>query len=190
MRCFVALVPPQELQDAVSDWSEEALGPIDGVRAVSAESLHVTLAFLGEIEEERTEIAAELVRGVESRPVRIRLGSVLSAVPHKRPRVLALVEEAGDAAPLQREVASALVGAGLLEPERRPFWSHLTVARVKRGMLRGNAGKGVIAAVPAPGGAGRRTHYAKALTLYRSELGKGPASYTALATLDLPDGGL
>ncbi len=34
---------------------------------------------------------------------------------------------------MQAAVADALAGAGLYEPEKRPFWPHVTLARVRRG---------------------------------------------------------
>ena len=59
-------------------------------------------------------------------------------MPPRRPRLFALdlADEGGRAAALQAAVAGALERAGVYEPERRPFWPHVTLARVKRGERR------------------------------------------------------
>lgn len=158
-----------------------------------SDSLHVTFAFLGEIDEERAEVAGELVRSVEPRRVRMRLGSEIRGLPRKRPRVLALDEVGGEVGGLQADVAVSLAEVGVLGPERRPsrrpFWSHMTVARLKRGALGGRSVASFISTVAPPDGEVIGTHDAAALTLFRSELGRGPATYTALATVELTGGG-
>jgi len=188
LRCFVALVPAEALVESVSGWGEAALASLESVRPIEAGSLHVTLAFLGELDEERAGVAGGIVAGVEPRTVRMRLESGAVGVPRRRPRVLALNEVGGEVGSLQAEVSEALVAAGVHEPEGRPFWPHLSFARAKRGALDGKRGRAAIEALPPLPEEALQPRAATRLVLYRSELGPERATYTALAEAALPGG--
>jgi 2'-5' RNA ligase len=103
----------------------------------------------------------------------------------KRARLFALPALAPDALPLQRELERKLVGEQLYKPENRPFWPHVTVARVK------SAGRGSRRPrrVERPPGALPKTLLEPALcvrvTLYRSVLQPQGSRYTPLAQVEL-----
>lgn len=66
MRCFVAVVPPSEtaahIEQCVNDFSR-ALPALSKARRIATADLHLTLAFLGTIQPEKTqEIAAALAQ--------------------------------------------------------------------------------------------------------------------------------
>lgn len=149
----------------------------DGLRLVPPESLHVTLAFLGERPDEEVEPIAAALRGVAV-PVGALALREAAWLPPRRPSVLAVDLDDRDAAcaRLQRAVSEALVRLGAFTPERRPFRPHVTVARVRRG-ARVERTLPVIADHP--------TFAASALTLYRSRLSPKGASYHALARTPL-----
>lgn len=146
----------------------------------------MTLAFLGEIDGDDAARAAEIVAAVTPRPVRIRLESGLVGIPRRRPRVLALNEAGSESGSLQAELSRALVDAGLFGPDERPFWPHISVARVRRGGLQGRSGRDLLEAVgPLPKRA-LAPHGAERLVLFRSDLGADRARYTPLAQIPLP----
>lgn len=135
-RVFLALDLPERERAALADWRDRAIGGRDEVRPVPTESLHATLVFLGyQFERDVSRIAQAAFGPLEGRgPVRLRpLGVV--AVPSRGPRLFALdLDDAdGDCAALQTAAVEALTATGLHRPERRPFWPHVTLARVKRG---------------------------------------------------------
>jgi 2'-5' RNA ligase len=178
---FVALDLPEEAREAIAAWRDELLGEGKGLRPVATEALHVTLAFLGWQDEAAAgEIAAasfEAAAGVEA-PLLHPAG--LKPVPPRRPRLFALdlEDEGGRATQLQAAVGTALEKGGFYEPEKRPFWPHITVARVKKGAqvqppittgVRGREPPAAICAV--------------ALTLYRSTLRAQGALYEPLGHL-------
>ena len=183
---FVALDLPEEARAAIAEWRDELLGEATGLRPVAREALHVTLAFLGWQDEAAAgEIAAagfETAAGAEApllRPAGVK------AVPPRRPRLLAmdLEDEGGRATRLQAAVAAALEAGGFYEPERRPFWPHITLARIKKGaqvhppITTGSRGREPPAVIRA-----------QALTLYRSTLRAQGALYKPLRRLPLGDG--
>lgn len=137
----------------------------------------MTVAFLGAVEAERVAVVWEAARGCVDGGVGLRPGGV-AGVPRRRPRLIALelTDEDGSAAALAGRVASALSDAGLYEPERRPFWPHVTVARARRGAR---------VEVPASPGPALEPFAAPALTLYRSDTLLLGARYTALERVDL-----
>ena len=94
----------------LADWTAEAVGARDGLRAVPEPSLHVTLVFLGSTPERRR---PRHLDGRAPRPPRGAAapglaGAGLVALPRRRPRVFALQLEdhGGRAKGLQRSVAA------------------------------------------------------------------------------------
>ena len=171
-RLFVALDLPAGARDELVAWRGRALRGIEDLRPVAPEALHVTLVFLGYLEEGAIARISELLRPLRvDAPVLAATG--VKPIPPRRPRLVALdlADEGGRAAALQAAVSGALEAAGLYEPEQRPFWPHVTLARVRKGARLGHID------VPEPPAAPWR---AAALTLYRSWLSREGARYEPL----------
>jgi 2'-5' RNA ligase len=102
-------------------------------------------------------------------------------VPRSRPRLFALgLEDAGGAlGAWQGALSERLEAARLYEPEQRPFWPHVTLARVKRGA---RVPRGL--ELPALPEELRRPFRAGRVTLFRSTLRRSGAVYDALASVD------
>ena len=98
------------------------------------ESLHVTLVFLGYQYERDVERIAERPSRRAFEPCELQAEEV-RGVPRGRPRLLALqlADPAGALARWQAALSERLHEARLYEPEKRPFWPHVTLARAKRG---------------------------------------------------------
>lgn len=81
---------------------------------------------------------------------------------------------------MQAAISAALAEAELYKPEKRPFWPHLTLARVRGGGGRRGAPPAMppFETEPAPASklGGER------VTLYRSHLSPGGARYERLAS--------
>ena len=138
-RLFVALELPARVRTQLAEWRSSAVGERDDLRLVAPGSLHVTLAFIGSRpESEVGEIAAAVsaaVSGMPAAPLRV---AGVKAVPPRRPRLFAidLEDPDGGAAAVQAAVSNALASGGYFKPEKRPFWPHVTFARVRRGVRR------------------------------------------------------
>ncbi|MGI8805353.1 MAG: RNA 2',3'-cyclic phosphodiesterase [Thermoleophilaceae bacterium] len=178
-RLFVALDLPEPTRASIAAWRDRTIAGRDELRPVAAASLHVTLCFLGWRPESEAPAIAEAAlgacAGLQAPLLRPR---ALAPVPPRRPRLFALdLDDAGGAAgAVQAAISDSLEAAGFYEPESRPFWPHLTVARVRRG-----ARAAPLEAGPPPG----EPFTAADLTLYRSTLRPRGALYEPLARLRL-----
>jgi 2'-5' RNA ligase len=188
VRLFVALDLPEALREGIVAWGREELSD-PALRPVPRESLHVTLAFLGYRPEREIEPLAEIVNGLEAPAPLIRLGDPVARPATKRPRLFALPADSPDTVALQGDLEERLAAQRLHKPEKRPFWPHVTVARVKpdrRGSKRPRPVERPPGRLPAEL---LSTVLGVRLTLYRSQLQPRGAHYTPLAQVELSEGG-
>jgi 2'-5' RNA ligase len=179
-RLFVALEPCDEDRAALAEWRDRLIAGRDDLRPSAATTLHLTLAFLGRRPEaEIPPIARSALEAVAALPPAVlRPGDVVPVPRRGAPRLFALDldDEEGRGAAIQAAAGGALAAAGLWEPERRTWWPHLTLARVK---ARERA-EPLAAAEPAPG-----PLHAPLVTLYRSALRPQGAQYDPLERVEL-----
>jgi RNA 2',3'-cyclic 3'-phosphodiesterase len=185
----MALELPALTRAGIEAWGREALAD-PALRRVAAESLHLTLVFLGHRPEEEIARLAEVLAGLDEEAPELSLGDPVTRPERGEPRLFALPVESPGAISLQAGLERELVSEGLHEPEERPFWPHLTVARVRprgRGSRRPQRVRNPPGPLPE---APWRTHVRSVrASLYRSELKSQGATYTRLAHIDLPGSG-
>jgi RNA 2',3'-cyclic 3'-phosphodiesterase len=136
---FLALWPSSTQQAALAEAVRDCVESSGG-RAVPAENLHVTLAFLGSVPEadepKVVSIAAEVASKIGREPVRV----VLDQFEYwKKPRVLCLttteqpggvdVHGAGSAAAVLAEMLKVHLTTAGFTPDLKPFRPHVTLAR-------------------------------------------------------------
>jgi len=187
-RLFVALDLPEGLRDGIAEWGGEELND-PALRPVRRESLHITLAFLGYTPERDIERLGEVVGGLKPPAPLLRLGDPVAKPSLKQPRLFALPADSADTVALQKALEERLVAARLHEPEKRPFWPHVTVARVKS---EGGGSRHPRSVERRPGRLPPRLLspvLGVRVTLYRSELQPRGAHYTPLAQVELSEGG-
>ena len=182
MRCFVALGLDEGPAPALAGWLRQAGHDFSELAVTPTENLHLTLAFLGDIDAAAAAAAGAAVRVVAAAgngfEVRWSEGGVFPS--RSRPRVLWLGVDGGE--PLleaHRTLAEVLAGARLPVEERR-FRPHLTLARVRRREIsRERYGEivGALATLPAVG-----PSRAVSMVLYESRLGGGPAVHVPLVS--------
>jgi 2'-5' RNA ligase len=141
MRTFVAIELEPPLRQAVVDVQatiKRELGGLPDARPqwVRPESLHLTLKFLGEIEDGNLPDILVALRIAAHRQGRFSLAvRGLGVFPDVRaPKILwaGLSGDMDKLTALAAAIEEALIPAGI-EPEGRPFKPHLTVARIKDG---------------------------------------------------------
>ena len=155
---------------AARDWALSAAG---GLRVLPVESLHVTLAFLGERPADEVEPIGDAALAC-ARPVRDLGLRRPAALGRGRALALDVDDGRGECAALQACVADALAAIGAYHAEERRFRPHLTVARGERVRARGLPDPPATGAFPAT-----------AVTLFRSHLGRGGARYESLVSAPL-----
>lgn len=183
MRLFVAVEIDERIRREAARVGErlaEALGP-GGRRAVTwvaPANMHLTLRFLGEVEEGvAAELRARIARPFDTAAFRLAVSGLGAFPPGGAPRVfwLGLAEGAEGLGRLHDEVEARLDGLGF-ERETRPFRAHLTLGRVKAPL--GAGARTALAATPA---ADIGWCEVSQVTLFESRLSPRGAVYTALA---------
>jgi 2'-5' RNA ligase len=192
-RLFVALDLPDRVRAGLARWQAEALSD-PALRPMRAEALHITLCFLGSAEQTAVPRIAKIVTSIPARVVGLQLEAEPSPRPKGRPALYAISAGGEAAVALQAELSSALAAERLYAPEKRAFWPHVTVARVRserqppeRGERRGR-GRPRRVSEPPKRLPDELTEPFEAvrLALYRSMLKPQGAEYVRLDGVDLP----
>lgn len=184
LRLFLALDLPDEVRESIARAQRSLKATGADVRWVRPGSIHLTLKFLGPVEER---LVDGLVRTVEkvaagSPPLELYPAGAGVFPRPKSPRVVWL-GLAGDLEPLielAKGLNAALEPLGF-EPEKRKFNPHLTLGRVKSGRNR----LGLIDQVLELRGFKGPPFTARELILFKSDLHPSGAVYTALKEFSL-----
>jgi 2'-5' RNA ligase len=188
MRLFVAADIDQAARAAVAAEQERirtALGPAAALRWVNADHGHLTLVFLGHVDETKAPALIESIGApVDLAPFEMALEGVGAFPPRGAPRVLWIGVTNGAAAlgVLQRTLAARVAAIGIAL-EDRAFHPHLTLARWKES----HAVDRARALAAAPPGAIARMRVDGA-TLYHSRLSAAGPAYIPLARANLTAG--
>ena len=126
-RLFVAIRPPQAIRDVLID----AMDDSPELRWVGYDNLHLTLRFIGEVERPLAEDIADSLGCIRSAPFQLRVSGVGRFDRRNGGALWAGVEPRGPVTALAAKVDRACVEAGL-QPERRAFHPHITLARWTR----------------------------------------------------------
>ena len=139
MRTFIAIELPQKIIGTLSALQNQLKNTQADVKWVAPENIHLTLKFLGEVDEKKIEkiIQALEETAKDNQPFSIRL-CALGAFPKINfPRVIWVGIDAGD----EKTKNIAFVLEEKLQKlgipkEKRPFSSHITIGRVRSGINR------------------------------------------------------
>lgn len=187
LRVFIALDLPDALRAELETVSLRLQRRLAGapLRWVAAESMHLTLQFLGDIEQEQVSPLELRLRtaAAEFAAFDVRL-TELGVFPNlRRPRILWAGLQAPDSlAVLQRAIEAHMAELGFAR-EDRPFTPHLTLARAHR-----DAQPAQLAGLAAALKAEQLTPLAARLdelVLFRSQLNRGGAVYNPLIRIRL-----
>jgi len=153
-------------------------------RWIQTGNMHLTLKFLGEVDEgavpDLKEIAADAASRVK--PFRVLYG-VFGGFPHlSRPRVIFFEAKEGtkELAEIARLLETGVEPLGI-ERERRPFTAHLTLARIKEPLPRGMAER-LVSVPPLPATAFQDVDR---FVLMQSHLAREGATYEEMGSFPL-----
>ena len=126
MRLFVGLAFPWELKQRLAVLA----GGVPGARWVPVDNYHLTLRFIGEVPKHRAEEIDHALAALRTRAFSLTLAGVGTFNKGGRDTQLwAGVERNPQLDHLQAKIETALQRVGL-EPERRRFAPHVTLARL------------------------------------------------------------
>lgn len=194
MRIFIALDIDDPIRERIARFMEGVSGFAPDARWVRAESLHVTLKFIGEKPAEAVEEIKRALAGVKAEPVDIGFRGYGFFPSPKAPRVFWVGIDSGpQLANLVRAIDETTSALEVPE-EDRPFSPHLTLARAGGGSGSPRWQKGDAAnknfqrlleklgALSAPEFGTMQAHE---FFLYESQLLRGGARYTKIARFAL-----
>ena len=134
MRVFLAVEATEAIMARLSALQEELLGAGARVSWAAPAGLHITLRFLGEVEDARIPPLADALAAVAARhaPFAVRVAGVGAFPSARRPRTVwaGVTEGEAQLSALAADVEAVVEGAGF-PPEERPFRAHLTLGRVR-----------------------------------------------------------
>ena len=167
MRLFFALWPDAAAAEELAALSQE-LAMLAGGRPVAAAKIHLTLAFLGDLEESAPDAARRAVDGLSHPRFEVALDQVGS---FKGARVAwtGFREPSRGLVDLQSDLEARLRAAGFALDER-PYTPHVTLARKATRAIARKAAEPI-------------RWQARSFALVKSELGRG--SYATLEEWDL-----
>jgi 2'-5' RNA ligase len=125
-RLFVAIRPPEPIRDLLIDAMDDSAD----FRWQNEDQLHLTLRFVGEVERPVADDLAAALGTIRAAPFEIRLAGVGRFEQRSKGALWAAVEPKAPLAALAAKVERACLAAGL-QPERRAFHPHITLARWK-----------------------------------------------------------
>src|SRR5438105_9799078 len=125
-RLFVAIRPPEAIRDLLID----AMDDSPDFRWQDDEQLHLTLRFVGEIDLVMADDLAAALDPIRAQSFVVRINGVGRFEQRNSGALWAGVEPREPLAGLAAKVERACISVGL-EPERRAFHPHITLARWK-----------------------------------------------------------
>lgn len=128
MRAFIAIGVPAEIRDKI-----EVLGadlPAEGIKPVEKENLHITLRFLGEIDEGKVAAIKDVISSLKFESFTANCVGTGVFPSEKYVRIVWVgVESDGALERIAEELNGKLEVLGF---KKESFTSHLTIARVRR----------------------------------------------------------
>ncbi len=193
-RTFIALELKDTLQRFLGDIISRAKLELPNLRWVDPAGIHLTLAFLGYLTDERLETAmdAAQVAALQAVSFEYRLKGLGMFGSSSQPRVIWMgVEDLPSGqiqgSPLQQlhRVLSRELEQRGFEIEKRPFSPHLTLARIKQPLTPDEQQRLQRLLHSKQAGASSPIYCADHLSVMKSELSRKGATYTCLQECSL-----
>lgn len=184
MRTFIAIELPDEIRGTLAKLQDKLKQSQADVKWVEPHNIHLTLKFLGEINQEQLDNITRVLGQVclSKKCFRMRLSAVGAFPKMDFPRVIWVGVEKG--ASETSEIAAQLEeGISILgiPKEKRPFSSHITIGRVRSYLNKDKLVNGLKKMEPLEG----KEFAVTKLTLFKSTLTPIGPAYEALKAASL-----
>jgi 2'-5' RNA ligase len=131
IRAFIAV----EIFDSIKKEIVKSTKALDvpGIKPLPAEQLHITLFFLGNIDEKKQHEIEAVLSGMEKKAFDVSFKGVGAFTPQNPRIIYAKIEEPGASKliGLYNALNDLIIGTGI-KLEERSFTPHVTIARVKK----------------------------------------------------------
>jgi 2'-5' RNA ligase len=174
-RLFVAIRPPEHIRDLLID----AMDDSPEFRWQDDRQLHLTLRFVGEVERPVAQDLADALARIRTEPFELRIAGVGRFEQRSGGALWARVEPKAPVAALAAKVERVCQEVGL-EPERRAFHPHITLARWK-----GRRGREVADYLERHRGLASEPFDVTEFTLFESQLSRHGAHYEEVTSYPL-----
>jgi len=171
-RLFVAIRPPEAIRDLLIDAMDES----PDFRWQSEEQLHLTLKFIGEVDRPVASDIADALSRIRSAPLELRIAGTGRFEQRSAGALWAGIEPKEPVAALAAKIDRACLAAGI-DPERRAFHPHVTLARWS-----GRRTREVAAFLDRTRGLASDPFTVDAFTLFESRLSRHGAQYEPVLT--------
>jgi 2'-5' RNA ligase len=184
IRAFIAIELPRETRADLERVAGRLRASAADVRWVKTDDIHLTLKFLGDVEEDRvTEIAGCIEQCLEGIPPFSIAVRGLGAFPSDHnPQVIWIAAEdaSGRLSLLERSLEDGLSRMGF-KKEKRPFSPHFTLGRLKSPRGKEAVRRGLVELKNTDCG----SYTAEAVCLFKSDLRPSGPIYTVLKSFSL-----
>ena len=174
-RLFVAIRPPELIRDLLIDAMDDSAD----FRWQDDEQLHLTLRFVGEVDRPLADDLADALGRIRASPFSLRISGVGRFEQRSGGALWAAVEPKAPVAALAGKVERVCQQVGL-QPERRAFFPHITLARWK-----GRRSREVANFLERNRGLSSEPFEVKDFILFESRLSRHGAHYEPLANYRL-----
>ncbi len=173
MRVFIAVELPEDIREELYKLVNSLKCSISDVKWVEKENFHITIRFIGEVEEDKISKLEEILDDVGNKfsPFKVELKGI-GSFPH------VLWVGIGEGSETLKNVAYAIEGSLLREgfqPADKLFSPHITLGRVKKSLKKLPKGKEF----------GPYSFIVDSITLMQSQLFSTGPVYTPIKTVKL-----
>ncbi|MBU4057175.1 RNA 2',3'-cyclic phosphodiesterase [Patescibacteria group bacterium] len=139
-RIFIAINLPQEIKNKLLDWQKKRfINSVKGISWTKMDNFHITLVFMGEIEEYMVDKLLEAARATAKnfKPFEISVDRIHIGPNLNTPRMIWLSgPENKDLSTLARQFTDGLKKEGIELNNNHGFKLHITLARARNDELR------------------------------------------------------
>jgi RNA 2',3'-cyclic 3'-phosphodiesterase len=129
MRLFVALNLPKEVKDNLFELKGKIPGKLAKINWISKKNLHVTLKFIGEVNEGEKNLIVEKLKNVKFKPLKLSLSKLGFFLFNGKPKVIRFnFKDRKSIAELQQRIDGELLD---VTSRDQKFVPHLTLGRIK-----------------------------------------------------------
>jgi 2'-5' RNA ligase len=184
IRSFIALDLPEDLKKGLQNLQDKVRRHTDCVRWVKPDNIHLTLKFLGAIEESQVEPIARILENMTAgiAPFKLHVAGV-GAFPNARnPKVIwvGMDDNQQRLVLFQEKLEETLAAIGFA-PEKRSYSPHLTLGRVKES----RAKRDIEQLIEKHKNQDMGYFTADTIVFYRSDLQPSGPIYSSLKTIQL-----